>query len=136
VSATSDPSREPVLARADPADAIPGSTVPEFTTALMELRDGSWIEVAVTGQRFGRSGRRHVGLRWFTGPGTAGREGWFILDRAHLRRPAEEVPTRVRIDLPEGWAPRRLVVAQVEGLGYQLTEHIDLGTGVHWLEVC
>jgi hypothetical protein len=42
---------------------------------------------------------------------------------------------RVTIELPEGWGPRRLVLVQMERLGYDVTEHIDMGTGTHWLTV-
>jgi hypothetical protein len=37
---TPDPSREPALERAMPADAVPGSTIPEDTEAEVLLRTG------------------------------------------------------------------------------------------------
>jgi hypothetical protein len=52
-----DPSREPVLERAMPADAVPGSTIPEDTEAEILLQDGSWAWCRVIGQRKDRHGR-------------------------------------------------------------------------------
>jgi hypothetical protein len=37
-----DPSREPALERAMPADAVPGSTIPEDSGAE-SARDGTWV---------------------------------------------------------------------------------------------
>jgi hypothetical protein len=41
----------------------------------------------------------------------------------------------VIIELPDGWGPRRVVISAMKRLGYTVTEMIDMGTGVHWLEV-
>jgi hypothetical protein len=85
--AISDPSREPMLDRAMPADAVPGSTIPEDTEAEIQLRDGTWVWAQVIGQRKDRQGHWCVGLRWYASPSVGGREGWFILDQRHIRRP-------------------------------------------------
>jgi hypothetical protein len=82
----SDPSREPMLDRAMPADAVPGSTIPEDTEAEIQLRDGTWIWAQVIGQRKDRNGRWCIGLRWYASPSVGGREGWYILDRRYIRR--------------------------------------------------
>lgn len=84
----SDPQREPVLERAMPADAVPGSTIPEDTDAEILLRDGSWVWARVIGQRRDRHGRWCVGIRWYASSAVGGREGWFLLDPAGIRRPA------------------------------------------------
>jgi hypothetical protein len=42
---------------------------------------------------------------------------------------------RVIVELPEGWGARRLVIVALERLGYAVTEHVDMGTGAHWLEL-
>ena len=47
----SDPSREPMLERAMPADAVPGSTIPEDSEAEVLLRDSAWIWCQATGRR-------------------------------------------------------------------------------------
>jgi hypothetical protein len=39
--------REPTLSRALPADALPGSGLPEDTDAEVQLRDGSWVHCQV-----------------------------------------------------------------------------------------
>jgi hypothetical protein len=70
----SDPSREPVLERAMPADAVPGSTIPEDTEAEVLLRDGTWTWARVIGQRKDRHGRWCVGLRWYASSSVGGRE--------------------------------------------------------------
>jgi len=70
-----------------PADAVPGSTVPEDTQAEVLMSDGTWDVVRVMGQRRDRHGRWCIGLRWFAGPAAGGREGWFLLDRGRIRRP-------------------------------------------------
>ena len=62
------PRREPTLERAMPADAVPGSTIPERTEAHIQLRDGSWIWCEVIGQRKDRGGRWCIGLRWYASP--------------------------------------------------------------------
>ena len=82
----SDPSREPMLERAMPADAVPGSTIPERTEAQVQLRDGSWIWCEVIGQRKDRQGRWCIGLRWYASPSAGGREGWYLLDGSRIRR--------------------------------------------------
>ena len=83
----SDPSREPMLVRAMPADAVPGSTIPEDSEAEVQLRDGSWVWCQVIGQRKDRNGRWCVGIRWYASPSVGGREGWFLLDRRFIARP-------------------------------------------------
>jgi hypothetical protein len=83
-----DPSREPALERAMPADAVPGSTIPEDTEAEIQLQDGTWAWAQVTGQRKDRHGRWCVGLRWYASPAVGGREGWYLYDPAFIRRPA------------------------------------------------
>jgi hypothetical protein len=82
----SDPSREPMLDRAMPADAVPGSTIPEDTEAEIQLRDGTWVWAQVIGQRKDRHGRWCVGLRWYASPSVGGREGWYLLDPRYIRR--------------------------------------------------
>ena len=83
----SDPAREPALERAMPADAVPGSTIPEDTEAEVLLQDGTWAWAQVTGQRKDRHGRWCVGLRWYASPAVGGREGWYLYDPALIRRP-------------------------------------------------
>ena len=83
----SDPAREPVLERAMPADAVPGSTIPEDTEAEVLLQDGTWAWAQVTGQRKDRHGRWCVGLRWYASPAVGGREGWYLYDPRLIRRP-------------------------------------------------
>ena len=83
----SDPSREPMLERAMPADAVLGSTIPEDSEAEVQLRDGSWVWCQVIGQRKDRQGRWCVGIRWYASPSVGGREGWFLLDRRFIARP-------------------------------------------------
>ena len=87
----SDPSREPMLDRAMPADAVPGSTIPEDTEAEIQLRDGTWVWAQVIGQRKDRHGRWCVGLRWYASPSVGGREGWYLLDDRHIRRPNSQL---------------------------------------------
>jgi hypothetical protein len=70
-----DPSREPKLERAMPADAVPGSTVSEDTEAEVVLQDGTWVWCQVIGQRKDRQGRWCVGIRWYASPSIGGREG-------------------------------------------------------------
>jgi hypothetical protein len=86
--AASDPAREPTLERAMPADAVPGSTIPEDTEAEVLLQDGTWAWAQVTGQRKDRHGRWCVGLRWYASPAVGGREGWYLYDPAFIRCPA------------------------------------------------
>ena len=56
-----------------PADAVPGSTIPEDTEAEVLLQDGTWAWAQVTGQRKDRHGRWSSGsagtpaLRWAAG---------------------------------------------------------------------
>ena len=73
-----DPSREPQLEREMPADAVPGSTIPEDTDAEILLRDGSWVLARVIGQRRDRHGRWCVGVRWYASSAVGGREGRFL----------------------------------------------------------
>jgi hypothetical protein len=91
----SDPSREPMLDRAMPADAVPGSTIPEDTEAEIQLRDGTWVWAQVIGQRKDRQGRWCVGLRWYASPSVGGREGWYLLDPRYIRRPNPALLARV-----------------------------------------
>lgn len=84
----SDPGREPVLERAMPSDAVPGSTIPEDSDAEVLLRDGSWTWCRVIGQRRDRHGRWCVGIRWYASSAVGGREGWFLYDPSGIRRPA------------------------------------------------
>ena len=81
-----DESREPALERAHPADAVPGSTIPEDTDAEVLLADGSWVWCQVIGQRRDRHGRWCIGIRWYASPAIGGREGWFLLDAGLMRR--------------------------------------------------
>ena len=70
-----------------PADAVPGSTIPEDSEAEILLRDGSWVWAQVIGQRKDRHGRWCVGLRWYASPTVGGREGWYLYDPRLIRRP-------------------------------------------------
>ncbi len=69
-----------------PADAVPGSTIPEDSEAEIQLRDGTWVWAQVIGQRKDRQGRWCVGLRWYASPSVGGREGWYLLNRRYIRR--------------------------------------------------
>jgi hypothetical protein len=69
-----------------PADAVPGSTIPKGTEAEVQLSDGTWTWEQVIGQRKDRPGRWCVGLRWYASASIGGREGWFQLDPAKVRR--------------------------------------------------
>jgi hypothetical protein len=89
--AAADPAREPALERAMPADAVPGSTIPEDTEAEILLQDGTWAWAQVTGQRKDRHGRWCVGLRWYASPAVGGREGWYLYDPAFIRRPCGQL---------------------------------------------
>lgn len=80
---------EPALGRADPALAVPGSTIPEHSQAEVMLTDGTWAGATVTGQRKDARGRWCIGLQWYAGPAIGGREGWFLYDPKRIRRPAE-----------------------------------------------
>lgn len=75
-----------MLERAMPADAVPGSTIPERTEAQVQLRDGTWIWCEVIGQRKDRQGRWCIGLRWYASPSVGAREGWYLLDGTRIRR--------------------------------------------------
>ena len=75
-----DERREPALERAMPADAIPGSTLPENTEAEVKLQDGFWVWCQVIGQRRDRHGRWCIGVRWYASPSIGGREGWYLYD--------------------------------------------------------
>lgn len=70
-----------------PADAVPGSTIPEDTEAEILLQDGSWVWCQVIGQRKDRHNRWCVGVRWYASSAVGGREGWFLYDQAGIRRP-------------------------------------------------
>ena len=70
-----------------PADAVPGSTIPEDTEAEIQLRDGTWVWAQVIGQRKDRQGRWCVGLRWYASPSVGGREGGNLLDSRYIRGP-------------------------------------------------
>lgn len=87
----SDPDREPVLERAMPADAVPGSTIPEDTDAEVLLRDGSWVWCRVIGQRKDRHGRWCIGIRWYASSAVGGREGWYLQDPSAIRRPKDQL---------------------------------------------
>jgi hypothetical protein len=82
----SDPSREPQLERAMPADAVEGSTRLEDSDAGVLLQDGTWADARVIGQRRDRHGRWCVGIRWYASSAVGGREGWFLYDPAGIRR--------------------------------------------------
>jgi hypothetical protein len=79
-----------------PADAVPGSTIPEDTEAEVLMQDGTWVWCQVIGQRKDRHGRWCVGLRWYASPSIGGREGWFRLDRRYIRRQKEELSQLMR----------------------------------------
>ena len=81
-----DPSREPMLTPADPALAVEGSTVLERSEAEIQLQDGSWVGAQVIGQRQDARGHWCIGLRWYASATVGGREGWFLLDEARIRR--------------------------------------------------
>ena len=70
-----------------PADAAPGSTVPEDTDAEVPLRDGSWVWCRAIGQRRDRHGWWCVGIRWYASSVVGGREGWYLFSPAGIRRP-------------------------------------------------
>ena len=69
-----------------PADAVPGSTIPENTEAEVQLRDGSWAWARVIGQRKDRHGRWCIGLRWYASPSVAAGKDGSLLDPAKIRR--------------------------------------------------
>lgn len=81
-----DPRREPALERALPADAVPGSTIPEDSDGEVLLQDGTWAWCQVIGQRRDRHGRWCVGIRWYASPSIGGREGWYLYQADALRR--------------------------------------------------
>ena len=97
-------SREPVLERCMPADAVAGSTVPEDTDAEILLRDGSWVWCRVIGQRRDRHGRWCVGIRWYASSAVGGREGWFLFDPAGIRRPNRQLLHLMQHACPEGYS--------------------------------
>src|ERR1039458_5868883 len=100
-----DPSREPALERAMPADAVPGSTIPEDSEAEILLRDGTWVWAQVIGQRKDRHGRWCVGVRWYASPAVGGREGWYLYDPRLIRRPPL-TPSAVNAGRPAAAPPR------------------------------
>ena len=69
-----------------PADAVPGSTRLEDSDAEVLLADGSWVLARVIGQRKDARGRWCVGIRWYASSAVGGREGWYLLDVAKIRR--------------------------------------------------
>src|SRR5580693_2912205 len=85
-----------MLDRAMPAEAVPGSTIPEDTEAEIQLRDGTWVWAQVIGQRKDRQGRWCVGLRWYASPSVGGREGWYLLDSRYIHRPNPALSHRTR----------------------------------------
>ena len=85
-----------MLERAMPADALPGSIIPERTEAQVQLQDGSWIWCEVIGQRKDRQGRWCVGIRWYASPSVGGREGWYLLDGYRIRRFNPALSHRIR----------------------------------------
>ena len=70
-----------------PADAVPGSTIPEDTEAeiLLQDRTWAWAQARVSGRT--GTGAGAVGLRWYASPAVGGREGWYLYDPAFIRRP-------------------------------------------------
>src|ERR1035438_6093970 len=105
-----DPSREPALERAMPADAVPGSTIPEDSEAEILLHDGTWVWAQVIGQRKDRRGHWCVGLRWYASPTVGGREGWYLYNPRLIPRPPLTPAARLRrrpAQIPA--APRRPV---------------------------
>ncbi len=100
-----------------PADAVPGSTIPEDSEAEILLRDGAWVWAQVIGQRKDRRGRWCVGLRWYASPAVGGREGWYLYDPRLIRRPpltrcpvsgARPAAARPRADPGRGAVPGRI----------------------------
>jgi hypothetical protein len=96
-----------------PADAVPGSTIPEDSEAEILLQDGTWAWAQVTGQRKDRHGRWCVGLRWYASPSVGGREGWYLYDAGFIRRPLDRLSHLV---LAPGF-PVRLAPALGPGAG-------------------
>ena len=69
-----------------PADAVPGSTIPEDSEAEIRLRDGSWVWAQVIGQRKDRHGRCASGSAGTPAPPwAAGKAGSY--DPRLIRRP-------------------------------------------------
>jgi hypothetical protein len=136
--AASDPAREPVLERAMPADAVPGSTIPEDTEAEVLLQDGTWAWAQVTGQRKDRHGRWCVGLRWYASPAVGGREGWYLYNPAFIRRQKQQLlhlmqhsACCARGCLPRraGWKLKLPVVLRHSDLGLR---GVRVGAGAVW----
>jgi hypothetical protein len=69
-----------------PADAVPGSTIPEDTEAEVLLNDGSWVWCQVIAQRRDRNGRWCVGIRYYPSSAIGEYQGWYLLDRKKIRR--------------------------------------------------
>ena len=136
----SDPRREPMLERAMPVDALPGSTIPERTEAQVQLQDGSWIWCEVIGQRKDRQGRWCLGIRWYASPSVGGREGWYVLDDSRIRRFSTLTSGRLR---PCGTGPRLAPLGHRAGYcsiqakdgGGGLAVLLDLGAGAPVLAV-
>jgi hypothetical protein len=94
-----------------PADAVPGSTIPEDSEAEILLHDGTWVWAQVIGQRKDRRGHWCVGLRWYASPTVGGREGWYLYNPRLIRRPPLTPAARLRrrpAQIPA--VPRRPVV--------------------------
>lgn len=69
-----------------PADAVPGSTIPERTDAEVLLQDGTWAWCEVIGQRKDRRGRWCVEIRYYPSSAIGESGGWYVLDEAKIRR--------------------------------------------------
>jgi hypothetical protein len=69
-----------------PADAVPGSTIPEDTEAEVLLNDGSWVWCQVIGQRRDRNGRWCVGIRYYPSSAIGEYQDWYLLDVTKIRR--------------------------------------------------
>jgi hypothetical protein len=106
-----------------PADAVPGSTIPEDTEAEILLQDGTWAWAQVTGQRKDRHGRWCVGLRWYASPAVGGREGWYLYDPAFIRRPNPALSPVIRHS-PGG----RMRYQRRSGGGARVRRHHPRGT--------
>ena len=70
-----------------PADAVPGSTIPEDTEAEILLQDGSGVWSQVIGQRKDRHGRWCVGIEYYPNATIGQSGGWYVLDPRLIRRP-------------------------------------------------
>jgi hypothetical protein len=103
-----------MLERAMPADAVPGSTIPENSEAEVQLRDGSWIWCQVIGQRKDRQGRWCVGIRWYVRLAVCRRPGRLVC-AGRLPDPAVQLNQRAATairDMSTPSAPRSSGLAQ------------------------